>query len=229
MSCPLELGCAQNLDRSLKEAHEIEWQHSHSLSPVNLSSALEPTYGKTPKQHTQVWHNPVQQTRPKRQRNQLKLEDKLEIIEFSEGEGKGLSQKAIAAHFHSQFPGLSQTAVGDAICDKALICSALNPTPSSKGPKVTIAPTTCHIQAASYPQVESILAKWQLQQEVMGQAVTGPVLIEKAHCIATELGVAFVGSNGWLQRFKGWYGICQHHFHGQAWSVNENDVSAACK
>ena len=145
MSHPLELGCAQNLDGSLKEAHEIEWQHSCSSSPVNLSSALEPTHGKTPKQHTQVQHNPVQQTGPKRQRNQLKLEDKLEIIEFSEGEGKGLSQKAIAAHFHSQFPDLSQTAVGDAICDKALICSALNPTPSSKGPKVTIAPTTCYI------------------------------------------------------------------------------------
>ena len=168
MSCPLELGCAQNLDGSLKEAHEIEWQHSRSSSPVNLSSALEPAHGKTPKQHTRVWHNPVQQTGPKRRRNQLKLEDKLEIIEFSEGEGKGLSQKAIAAHFHSRFPGLSQTAVGDAIRDKALICSALNPTPGSEGPKVTIAPTTRRIRAASYPQVESILAKWQLQQEVMG-------------------------------------------------------------
>ena len=63
----------------------------------------------------------------------------------------------------------------------------------------------------------------------MGQAVTGPVLIEKAHHIVIKLSIAFVGSNGWLQGFKVRYGICQHHFHGQAQSVNENNVSAAYK
>ena len=52
MSYLLKLGYTQKLDGSLKEAHEIEWQHSHSLSPVNLSLVLEPAYGKTPKQHT---------------------------------------------------------------------------------------------------------------------------------------------------------------------------------
>ena len=53
---------------------------------------------------------------------------------------------------------------------------------------------------------------------------TEDILIEKAHYITTELSVAFVGSNSWLQGFKGQYGIC-----GQTWSVNENDVSAVHK
>ena len=53
---------------------------------------------------------------------------------------------------------------------------------------------------------------------------TEDILIEKAHYITTELSVAFVGSNSWLQRFKGQYGIC-----GQTWSVNENDISAVHK
>ena len=33
---------------------------------------------------------------------------------------------------------------------------------------------------------------------VMEWAITGPILIEKAHHIATELSVAFVSSNNWL-------------------------------
>ena len=200
MSAPL--GCAQNADGTLKEAHEIIWQHSRSSSPVDFSFApslpmpstgipqKEPTHGKAPKQQTRKRNrnNPIQcktpasaVTEPKKQ-NQLSLDDKLKIIEFTEDEGKGLSQTAIAKHFHTRgFPGLSQTTVGDALGRQAIIRAALNPG-GANGLQVGVklAPGVKRMQKIQYPEVEDILHKWQLQQEGLGRTVTGPLLVEKA-------------------------------------------------
>lgn len=145
-----ELGCAQNLDGTLKEAHEIEFIHSPSANSVELppesvplsfplapeTAAIipqkEPAHGKVPKQTSRERRkqNPIPGAQPDRKkRNQLTLSNKVKIIEYAEEAERNnnkLSQTAIAKHFQAHgFPGLSQTTVGDILKKRDEIRAAL--------------------------------------------------------------------------------------------------------
>ena len=245
------LGCAQNPDGSLKETHEIEFVHSPSTNSVELPPAEPcslppvaevpskvPLLGKVPLQSRrgQRKYNPISGAQPEqKRRNQLTLMDKITIINYAEEaeqEGQKLSQTAIAKHFHSHgFPGLSQTTVSDILKKWHEIRAALNGEAGNgmSGPAAMapFAPGTMRVRKVRYAEVEDVLRKWQLQEEGLGRVVTGPLLVVKAQRIAEQMGVDFVGSNGWLEGFKKRYGLKEHRFHGEARSVNTDDVSGA--
>jgi hypothetical protein len=117
------LGCTQNADGSLKDASEIQWQHSRSSSPVDLMDldqpllpplellSLEPSVPKTqfPKVTNQNIHPSKSWTGAVKKPLRcvaLMLADRLEIIKFAENKSRGLSQSKIALYFRSKFPNI---------------------------------------------------------------------------------------------------------------------------
>ena len=133
-----ERGCTVNANGTLKDASEIDWSHSRSPSPV-LSAIPEsiPVAKLTrPASHDEVMdlgnpckkqqkENPRQpltsaQPQPKLWVN-LTYHDKIKIMEFAEGAGRGLSQTAIARNFHGIWPSLSQDNISKILKD----CKAL--------------------------------------------------------------------------------------------------------
>jgi hypothetical protein len=56
--------------------------------------------------------------------------------------------------------------------------------------------------------------------------VDGPILKRKAEEIATKLNIDFRPSNGWIDRFKKWSGLVYRKIHGEANSVNPEEVVA---
>ena len=106
-----KLGCAQNPNGSLKEAHEIEFQYSRSPSPINLSlpappadpklvaTALDtkvvPQHGKEQKKKgrkpkvTTNSRRPITAALPRaRKRNAMSYQDRIDILDFMEGPGE---------------------------------------------------------------------------------------------------------------------------------------------
>ena len=234
------LGCAQNPDGSLKDASEIQWQHSRSSSPVDLSAVpqmplppfdtppLEPSHGKAskpsvPKATVQNVHPNKSLTgavRPSLQRVALTLADRLDIINFAENDGRGLSQSKIALHFRNKFPKLNQSTVSQILKNKDTLLETAKSNPAQLGFKRT--------RAVKVPDVENILRAWHLQQEGMKRAVSGRVLVAKAQQIAHHLGVTNLKfSNGWLQSYKQRYNVRHYKFHGEAASVDLSSVAAA--
>lgn len=127
---PDEPGCTVNADGTLKDASKIIWTHSRSPSPDLL--AIPPLVPEKPSQSPQLvclapnqevadlakpsekWqkHNPCRlitsaQPLPKKRQN-LTYHNKIQIMELADGPGRGLSQGAIAQHFHFKWPTLSQ-------------------------------------------------------------------------------------------------------------------------
>ncbi|EJC98601.1 uncharacterized protein FOMMEDRAFT_161420 [Fomitiporia mediterranea MF3/22] len=133
-----ELGCAQNPDRTLKDASEIVFTYSREASPVNLSALLpdihastgihpqtstvndtslpkDPAHSKAPKLKHQKPQKLGKQSSTAAVKTQQCVAytygDKLEILDFAEGPGKSLSQEKIAEHFRDCFPKLHQSSV----------------------------------------------------------------------------------------------------------------------
>ena len=138
-----DLGCAVNPDGTLKDASEICWAHSRSASP-ELSSMSELALlvqsvplplvrqapndeeapcGKQPVKRVKVnpwWPLSTVQPQPKMQVN-LSYHEKSQILEFADGAGQGLSQSAIAQHFHNRWPSLRQDSISKILKDQATI------------------------------------------------------------------------------------------------------------
>jgi hypothetical protein len=249
-----ELGCAQNPDGSLKEAHEIEFVYSPSANSIALPAQLPSVVAPCPdlnkcanerKRACPKWRQePTSRAEPaSKKRSQLTLHDKLKIIEFDEEvkqNGQKLSQTAIAKYFQERgFPKLSQTTVGDILNKREEIRAQLNGDVVNRdhdpgdgngpGPTVTapLALGTVRVRVRRYPEVNSILRKWQLQEEGKGRTVTGPVLVAKGQEIAKMLDIKFPGSQGWLQGFKKQHGLREFPNHGEARSVNPEHVTDA--
>lgn len=125
-------GHAVRPDGTLKEAHEMDFPHSRSASPIDLSAdfpcaapaapspipaSLPPTVAsaipKKQKQNPRGSRPLTAAVQPPKKRHCLTFTDKIEILDFSCQEEKGWSQKKIAGHFKTKFPNLHQTTVGD--------------------------------------------------------------------------------------------------------------------
>ncbi|XP_046348430.1 uncharacterized protein LOC124129002 isoform X2 [Haliotis rufescens] len=69
-------------------------------------------------------------------------------------------------------------------------------------------PTRKRMRSAKYEDVDSALYQWYRNAVMVGIPLSGPVLLEKAREIASHRGYTdFLGSFGWLERFKGRHGI----------------------
>ncbi|KZT51654.1 DDE-domain-containing protein [Calocera cornea HHB12733] len=76
-----------------------------------------------------------------------------------------------------------------------------------------------------------MLAIWVAQSEAEGLAITGEVLCTKWRWFATEADIEpsdwLKLSDGWLTAFKRCHGLKGYHLHGEAASVNQNEVIEA--
>jgi hypothetical protein len=246
------LGPAQRPDGSLKDAHEMEWSHSRSPSPVPLSTPIGKitmskknakvmaTAGKknlTRKPHAvKQKQQTLHPSRPNsgvisakkdkvKQRVNLTLNDKVEIVDFLESEDSaGMSQAEIAKHLQKKFPKLQQFSISRikgqaaAIRERAKDLTQL----TYKRPR-----------KVQYPALESALSLWVVEMESRGVKLSGDLICGQARRFAQMLGVDdnnFLKlSNGWLDSFKARHLLKSYRFHGEAASVSEAGVQAARK
>ena len=184
MASQLPLGCAQNLDGSLKEAHEIEWRHSRSPSPISLAhtadsgasssttqldldTQCDPSHGKVAKERKK----PIPGTRPKeihprrvlsaaveapKKRNRINLHDRIQVIQY--WEKTGATQEKVAEYFRAHgFPKMDQSSVSRILtAEKKLRKMALD-----DPAKLAYA----RARNTKHPAVEKILWSWQMQQQ----------------------------------------------------------------
>lgn len=246
----MELGCAQNADGSLKEAHEIEFQYSRSASPVlsaipagpiplpaidpqKLASALVqqgPSHGKVPKKRgrkakviSNSRHSTTAALQPQKLRNSLTYNDKIDILNFMEGPGSGWSQAAIAEHFRQElnFPKLNQSTISLIKKNREQLREIESKSVTERSFK--------RPRRIRFPLLEEALRIWHLQAETRVK-VSPAMLIAKARQIAAALGISednIKFSGGWLDSYKQRYGYRVYRFHGEAGSVALEDVAAA--
>lgn len=245
---PLEIGCAQNADGSLKEAHEIEFQHSWSTSPINLTASVpapapvldtqaidsalqkDPAHGKVakkkgrkPKIITNSRHSTTAALPQQKLRNSLTYNDKIDILNFMEGPGAGWSQAAVAEHFRAllNFPKLNQSTISLIKKKQAQLREIEGKSEAErcfKRPRRT-----------RFPLLEEALRMWHLQAETRTK-VTPAMLIAKARQLAKSLGISeeqLKFSPGWFDSYKQRYGYRVYRFHGEAGLVSPADVAAA--
>ena len=243
-----ELGCAQNPDGTLKEAHEINFTYSQSASPINLSalpvpvtanklpSALKdgdqqaPAHGKVPKKRGRKPKTVMNSRRPitaalpvMKQRNPLTFQDRIDIAEFMGGEGLGWKQREIAEHFRKKLnlPKLNQSIISVIKTNRDAILAMKGKPPSELSFK--------RVRRIRYPNLEEALRTWHLQAE--SQITVSPhMLIEKGRQLAMKLGISdndLKFSPGWLDSYRQRYGYRVYRFHGEAGSCLPTNIAAA--
>lgn len=79
------------------------------------------------------------------------------------------------------------------------------------------------VREVEYPALDAAVVKWVTNREDQGQAVTGPLILEKAARLRDALGIPkekLLLSVGWLDAFKKRHGICKRVLHGEAGSCS---------
>ena len=84
--------------------------------------------------------------------------------------------------------------------------------------------TRKRFRQTSREDMESALYDWFKSARAMNLPVSGPILMEKAVALSQEMGVEFVPSNGWLQRFRDRRGIAYKTISGECASVPMAEV-----
>ena len=114
------LGCAQNVDRSLKPTKKIEWSHSQDSSPVleftPKAQKLTEAGKVTTKKFNHIWCAITNAVNCKAMPDccQLTNEDQLMIPDFWHEQRKQdpkFKQSQCAAHFYDKFPNLKQSTI----------------------------------------------------------------------------------------------------------------------
>lgn len=86
-------------------------------------------------------------------------------------------------------------------------------------------PSRKRMRVANNEEVETALIKWMNEARNQNLPITGAILLEKAHFFADALGIKeFLGSSGWLQRFKDRHGIICKKICGEEAAVNDEIV-----
>ena len=183
---------------------------SHKGSHSNQKPGQKDAYAK------------VSEKAKKQSLGNLSLADKIIILDFVHAEGKGWSQTDIVKHVKKQLPQISQPNLCRWLRDeKELRLQASNIT-QLRAKRFT---------KVAFPSVEESLAIWIMQKEAQGVRITGDVIKVKALYFADLHGIPknhFLSlSNGWLDKYKQRHGLKQYRFHGEAGSINEEDVEAA--
>lgn len=157
-----------------------------------------------------------------KKRTYTTLADKLSILKYVD-DHPHLSQKEVALHFQQNgFPTISQPTIGRIVGAREEL---------EKDAEDSGNLTYKRQRLVEYPEVEAALKEWVLQAQVKGIKITGDILREKARRFAQIQGLDMKGflslSNGWLDSFKSRHSLKQYRFHGEAGSVEEDDVQAA--
>ncbi|THH04743.1 hypothetical protein EW145_g5297 [Phellinidium pouzarii] len=227
-----ELGCAQNADKTLKDAHEVIWTHSHSPSPIDLSTPVlmmpavlvalirAPSHGKAKKEKLSHTRRTITSAVTHKQRLNLTNADKLEILDFAEGPGKGFTQARIAEHFRNHFPKLHQSSVHSILKKRDQFRQIQDSEPNQLFYK--------HPQHVKFPKLENALILW-INTKQNQIKITGAVLRAKAEKFAEEFGIPNADRlNLWVDAFKLSHGIREYQIHGEAASVSAEAVAATC-
>jgi len=140
---------------------------------------------------------PLGKTPEKRKRFVLTLPKKLELVQRME---KGESRSKLMAEF-----GVSSSTLYDLKKQKDKLLSFVSSTesPSSKIEKRK------SLKGPKFSELDRALYIWFMAQRSEGKAVTGPIILEKAKKLRSDLGIqeecSF--SEGWLRNFKTRHGI----------------------
>ncbi len=87
------------------------------------------------------------------------------------------------------------------------------------------------MKLADFPKTNEAVYTWFQMQRSAGMSISGPIIIEKAKILSKkfpEEGEKFVGSEGWLGRWKTRYGIRQLNLSGEKLSADEVAASLFC-
>ena len=149
----------------------------------------------------------------------LTLHDKITILDYMQ-KNSHLGQREVATHFKKKgFPGINQSSISR---------FKTNETKLREEAKNTANLSFKRARLVEHPEVEAALWAWTLQVQSRGLKLTGDILREKARRFARIQGLEdeqFLSlSNGWLQKFKDRHALKQYRFHGEAGSVNEDNV-----
>ncbi|KAG0144894.1 hypothetical protein CROQUDRAFT_46668, partial [Cronartium quercuum f. sp. fusiforme G11] len=85
----------------------------------------------------------------------------------------------------------------------------------------------CKQHMAQYPELEQALYHWVIKAQEHHVPVNHEMIQMKAHHFSAILGIEMKFSNGWMTKFKKCYNICKVTLHGEASSVNPDDVASA--
>eukprot|EP00062_Callorhinchus_milii_P011594 gi/632958112/ref/XP_007894849.1/ PREDICTED: tigger transposable element-derived protein 3-like [Callorhinchus milii] len=122
---------------------------------------------------------------PKKRYTTLTLAQRVEVLKKLENKE---SQKSIAAEFDVDQSAISRIQKNR---EKILDEWQNNSNPERKRHRLRKA-----------EDVEAALLRWFSQARSQQVPVNGPLLMEKANSLATELGIEFKATNGWLERWK---------------------------
>ncbi|CAF0801582.1 unnamed protein product [Brachionus calyciflorus] len=78
-----------------------------------------------------------------------------------------------------------------------------------------------------YPELEDVLFIWFHEKREHGAIISDEILIEKAKYFGTMLNISnFKYSDGWINKFKKRYNISSYKLHGEAGSVDQNEINS---
>lgn len=144
--------------------------------------------------------------------------DKLEVLRYADGQGKGLTYGRIASNFHYKWPWLKQYHISRIIKEREKLQAIPDNQLAYKRPG-----------NFEFPQLEAALALWfnNSQHRIV---MTAPIIRAKAVLLADKLEIPKekqTFSSGWVDAFKLRHGIRQIFRHGDAASTNITAVEAA--
>lgn len=144
----------------------------------------------------------------KRCQKELNLEEKIQLIRKSGGR----SQKSLADEF-----GISRSSVQNVLKKKdALLQAYEDNEPAQKKRR----------NACRFQDVNDEVWTWFCRMRAANVPISGPLLQERALCIAAAAGVSdFKASSGWLHKFKQRHNINCAVLSGECKSVNPETVS----
>ena len=150
---------------------------------------------------------------PKRQRKELTLNEKVDLIEHSEKTPK-ITQKDLGVKF-----GIGKTTVSDILKRKEFYREQFKISGSGKRQRFII--------GSKYGNLNEAVFKWFEQARAKNIPISGPIIQEKALQFASELDFPdFKASVGWLESFKSRFNIAHFKICGESADVNLDVVNS---
>lgn len=137
----------------------------------------------------------------KKKRQQFSLREKCEILlEVEKGGKKGVIAKKY---------GISPSTLSTFLKQKSKIEQNIDAD--------AFGPQRKKIRTADYEEVDKAVYTWFVEMRAKNIPINGPLLCERARSFARSLGFPeFMGSTGWLHRFRERYGISHKIINGEA-------------
>lgn len=185
-------------DGSVAKPPVVAGQKRRVLSDLTTES---PNNTKKTKQHD---------AKPARRKG-YDLAFKSEVIAWHNSHGRKI-QRETARHFNIQ-----QSLISRWLRDEEKICE--NATMNGGGIRKQ--------RMAKYPHLEVALYHWVIEARERDLPVNDEILRKKAQHFASILQIEMKCSDGWLTKFKKRYNLRKVTLHGEASSVNPEDVESA--